>query len=1290
LLDLAPPQALALQASLAKVLVQALSSHSPASFRAQLSSQAPAVINTAFEVVAQTSVSMAAKLPIVHGLLQCAPAQAAKAVDALLDLFLNRLQRPIPIEAPDSDLLACTVQLKMLPRHVAGPAIAQRMSGPLKDLIGQSIGSNAGQTGGSTTLQSAILNLLLLPLSETFVLSMLPSEQQQHVKAVFATEVEATCPPSHSKKRKRDSIQLPTQAVSRIASHWKGLVQTAIEGTGVEDWATNESLESLVNRLADRLLSRADQPGQQQIVSALLRIPCARNETLKASSREDQAVACTWCDLDQPSMSRVMNDACLKTLLAICPKMLAPSRSMLMHASAFRLLTRFINHVRPGVEAIKLLPPPSVNHIMELIMPHLGSRDRSVRLASGACLVALACAHHSAPIWKDCHMDPALKRLETYANPDHGNKPPLRETALLTLAKLGRYVPDPERFVVLRALTMQLGRQSEPLAAVAYLQVLALARALSTTASRLYAPSMPALLAHIYERHSYGQRSNIIVSALSDLTGIEPSVFIKQNVPHILPAFLLQQRQDALQYLEATAGANVRELCIEHAGPVLASLYLRNPHQTRQGVAWMTDLIGSGIRDIYLTCGQKLLFDLVVELGEESEPRRLVAIDAIKRLDRDVHAGTVVYTVDVQRLLGEHMLAILSQMNEALNDTFVKQNLHYKAKVLRSLALVITEVGTSLSRVTPQVMATLQSSLNMPGLELATLEAWEAFVRSMNFADLAPFIGQTSAAFASMWTHFHEAERTLARKILEFLIVDNVREMGAHVNEMANLSSLHGLQNIQARVNTEHKEASIETRLRYMLTRVGSENQSVCLQGLKDLKTVIETDYTESIAKFVKGNLFDPIIGRTVKTVIGAAHRAGDAWDNVRDTAFEVLGLLGAVDPDRCEMPPADSGFVLHRNFEEPHETIDFVVHLISSILASSYQASNDTRHQSTLAFAIQELLKFCGFTKDVLDKRNQALPTKIRTKWALFSDSVVDIVAPLLDSRYAAQSGLPARAPSRPLYKTVSSFRDWIKAWTLDLIAHVENSQAKKIFDTFVSIIRLGDLAVARRVLPHVALHLVISSKPHKHATTAADNIRHEIISVLSDQVDSRSAYSANARLLCAQVVFDVMDHLSKWTRTRGSEIARKKLQLKKLGKVQPAEMAALTKPMTMVQATLSNVPQHLQAQAALKCKALARSLMNFEMLLTSLSDKSPDSRVEYYDAMHQIYAELDEPDGMEGISVKILHPSLRHQIREHEVLGKWTAAQSCWELQLQQEPRNVASHIGLLTCLRNLGHYG
>jgi serine/threonine-protein kinase ATR len=128
-------------------------------------------------------------------------------------------------------------------------------------------------------------------------------------------------------------------------------------------------------------------------------------------------------------------------------------------------------------------------------------------------------------------------------------------------------------------------------------------------------------------------------------------------------------------------------------------------------------------------------------------------------------------------------------------------------------------------------------------------------------------------------------------------------------------------------------------------------------------------------------------------------------------------------------------------------------------------------------------------------------------------------------------------------------------------------------------------------------------------------------------------------------------------------------------------------------VESILSSVDHGLMAKAALKCKAYALAAMNFEHQIREMRTRELQPKAdlhESYERLHEIYAALDEPDGMEGVSMLIPSPSLEHQIRQHESNGRWTSAQSCWEVQLQEAPDNLDYHIGLLRCLRNLGHYG
>lgn len=164
-------------------------------------------------------------------------------------------------------------------------------------------------------------------------------------------------------------------------------------------------------------------------------------------------------------------------------------------------------------------------------------------------------------------------------------------------------------------------------------------------------------------------------------------------------------------------------------------------------------------------------------------------------------------------------------------------------------------------------------------------------------------------------------------------------------------------------------------------------------------------------------------------------------------------------------------------------------------------------------------------------------------------------------------------------------------------------------------------------------------------------------------------------------------MDHLNKWVRLIRQDMTSKKVEIRRPRPTHADEI--LNTQLVRVDSVLSSINQNLVAKAALQCKAFARSLMNFERQIIDLRDQEVDLQP-YYEYLHKIYAQLDEPDGMEGVSTLVLSPSLEHQIRQHEATGRWTSAQSCWEVRLQHDPDNLDYHIGLLSCLRNLGHYG
>ena len=596
-------------------------------------------------------------------------------------------------------------------------------------------------------------------------------------------------------------------------------------------------------------------------------------------------------------------------------------------------------------------------------------------------------------------------------------------------------------------------------------------------------------------------------------------------------------------------------------------------------------------------------------------------------------------------------------------------------------------------------MATLHVTLSVRELSDVTLDSWFVFLKTLEPKDTLAHAGPTSASLASFWNSLSPHGRDVASSMLRYLVLD----VGNSVNpdslrDVVDLSCIEALSDVQQRLHTIRRDWSIEDRLHRLLERVSSDSLTVTLQALKEIKSLLD-DQMDFFQSGTSGDSFNTLIGRTLRILSSVAGRDVDGIEDIRLIAFECIGAIGALDPDRLDLGMGDSRPIVLKDFTEEEESILFAMHLIKDVLVSAFRSTSDMGYQTNLAYAIQEMLKFCQFDVSLMSsgRYTTSASLKARTRWDSLPKHVLETITPLLESRYTIKEK-PLPAFEHPIYPQHGTYREWLQQLTTCLISEA-NGVAQKIFLPFRSVVRNKDVGVAHHLLPHLVLHSLVSGDEDKMW-----NIRSEILAVLKDQVNEGTSSSTDKKLLSAQVksplsggllansvlqvVFMLLDHLNKWARLTRKELGDKKGEAKRSRGNRFGSAEQLSK----IDSVLSSVDQDLMAKAAFQCKAYARSLMSFERHLVSLRQRNADSAEiqSCYERLHEIYCNLDEPDGMEGISTLILSPTLEHQIRQHESTGRWTSAQSCWELRLQQSPDNLEYHIGLLRCLRNLGHYG
>jgi serine/threonine-protein kinase ATR len=140
--------------------------------------------------------------------------------------------------------------------------------------------------------------------------------------------------------------------------------------------------------------------------------------------------------------------------------------------------------------------------------------------------------------------------------------------------------------------------------------------------------------------------------------------------------------------------------------------------------------------------------------------------------------------------------------------------------------------------------------------------------------------------------------------------------------------------------------------------------------------------------------------------------------------------------------------------------------------------------------------------------------------------------------------------------------------------------------------------------------------------------------------------------------------------------------------------EDASKDKTVSHVENLLSMIPAEVIASRSVECRSYARALFHWEQYIRQVkiaSKTHADAQVEpLYERLQDIYTQIDEPDGIEGISAHLQVLNVDQQILQHRKAGRWTAAQSWYEMQLADNPKDTDIQVNLLTCLKESGNHG
>eukprot|EP01117_Protostelium_nocturnum_P016014 TRINITY_DN6263_c0_g1_i1.p1 TRINITY_DN6263_c0_g1~~TRINITY_DN6263_c0_g1_i1.p1 ORF type:complete len:1383 (+),score=565.02 TRINITY_DN6263_c0_g1_i1:228-4151(+) len=386
----------------------------------------------------------------------------------------------------------------------------------------------------------------------------------------------------------------------------------------------------------------------------------------------------------------------------------------------------------------------------------------------------------------------------------------------------------------------------------------------------------------------------------------------------------------------------------------------------------------------------------------------------------------------------------------------------------------------------------------------------------------------------------------------------------------------------------------------------------------------------------------------------------GEASKPCKILAAECLGELGSIDYSLL----SNLNKITRPKVPLAKSDVDLAQILITNYPVKALRASRDTISQDRASCAIQELLKFCGCNLT----SSQPKGSKENQNWLNFPEEVREIIKPFRNSHYELSDRARVANVERPLIKAARNYQAWIAIWAADLTDASKDKRAE-IFKACRGVMK-DDLETTLYLLPHLLINVI-----NNGTDLDRERISQEMLAVLESDERTELAEMATQR------VFFIIDSLNEWLeeqRKKGKEEAkdrRKKTQLE---------------DKSLVEKILQGIPRIVMSNASLRCNAYARALFNLEYQLREERDEDFDEEcIKNLPLFEQIYSRLEETDQLAAIAkCRTESKTMKEDIFDYQNAGQWADAQACFDQCLQLDPNNLELKVGLLNCLRHLGH--
>ena len=1031
---------------------------------------------------------------------------------------------------------------------------------------------------------------------------------------------------------------------------------------------------------------KLSDPDQCTFLELLGQVACA--ESLLDEPSPDISPAggiCDTCDVDSRDelVSRTMPgetaNELVRVLIALVPFI---QKSVRARVIGLLTLRRLLMH-SGSVDYLELAHSP----LGEWCLHALRSSSREVRIAASSAIkvfmlshptVRFEVTHHNRVITLDFLQTLWVK-----------NDTALQETAVLALTQIAQVGGDEELNIVLVRLVEYLGHSNQYISGLVYGELQKLAYNMKMSPATLLRPFWRTLGVTVIKNF---QTRPIIAQQLCDLLGLKVEGLLMLIEEFALPYLVLTRKHDLIIRIAQTHGPSTSpfDLCTQrrNLASILSFLLAQTAPDLEDMIMTLLVEVSLDFKEQDLAGWVRLnpdfiaceLLKAVVDAGDSRGSRAYQALHFLAQLDnrRPGHSSSSRKSDVMGSFLEANVLSIITEYSNILIDMEVKQPNAEKRRCLAAIGEVMKLGRGRVTVALPQICACLRSAMENKDLCNKAFASWATMIGTLKEEDIEPLVDQTFAIIVQGWDSFQSDTQQLAYTVVSDLLKKHTSLIREIFNTMPSLASIPLMAKFENELEALKRQMDDRHGFLAFVKRLQNENAAVVEQALKELSDHLLLKQ-EFLYRSILREQPDAFVAELTRSLLDCSVRF-NANSSIIMSCAQCLGRIGCLDPNKIESTREKKSVVILSNFAKADETVDFILHLLEHVVVKAFLSATSTRSQGFLAWAMQELLKLCDLDGTAnLRSRSSGSNTNYR-KWFDLPEAVRNTLTPFLSTRYTVNAIVPQNNCSYPVFSSEVSYSEWLRTVVSDLLDKASSDNAKLIFGICARLVKGQDISIPTFLLPFAALNVVLGG-----IELEKTQLVEELLAILRQPLTGRHLVDENVRL-CSESVFEVLDHMSNWIQLRKKQfsavLARAERGLAESGL---ENASAQIKGVEMI---MASIPADLISRRAIDCNSYARALFHWEQYIRQVKDDY-DNSDELLERLQEIYSQIDEPDGIEGISARLHVLNIDQQILEHRKAGRWTAAQSWYELQLNQKPEDTDLQVNLLTCLRESGQY-